>query len=102
MPSVDRVKAEIPRAPTPLTPSRASESSSCTCRLTSSASKYNRTIDGPYTPEELRVMGAYDLAAYQIKQDYKSPILPLKPRLSTISRAITNSTRPSTKTGTNA
>src|ERR1700682_631979 len=38
--------------------------------------KYNRTIDGPYTPEELRVMGAYDLASYQILQDYKKSHTP--------------------------
>ncbi len=33
--------------------------------------KYNRTVSGPYTPGETRMRNAYELAAYQIEQDYK-------------------------------
>ena len=69
MPSVDRVKAEIQGSDPTDTLARQ-------CAVFSYLSttiqriKYNRTVSGPYTPEELRVMGAYELASYQIKQDY--------------------------------
>src|SRR5882672_8088325 len=63
MPSVDRVKAEIKGSDTTDTLARQvavfTYLSTYIQRI-----KYNRTIDGPYTPEELRVMGAYDLAKY--------------------------------------
>src|SRR5229473_1203599 len=69
MPSVDRVKAEIKGSDPTDTLARQfavfTHLSTYIQRI-----KYNRTIDGPYTPEELRVMGAYDLARYQITQDY--------------------------------
>jgi hypothetical protein len=32
--------------------------------------KYNRTVDGAFTPGEQKMMGAYRLAAYQMSQDY--------------------------------
>src|SRR5258708_26723751 len=69
MPSVDRVKAEIKGSDPTDTLARQfavfTHLSTYIQRI-----KYNRTIDGPYTPEEVRVMGAYDLAKYQISQDY--------------------------------
>lgn len=69
MPSVERVKAEI-------------KGSNPTDRLARQVAvftylsayiqriKYNRTYSGPYTPDEQRLIGAYDLAAYQTSQDY--------------------------------
>jgi hypothetical protein len=75
MPSVDRVKAEIKGSDPTDTLARQfavfTYLSTYIQRI-----KYNRTIDGPYTPDEVRVMGAYDLAAYQISQDYKKSHTP--------------------------
>lgn len=69
MPSVERVKAEI----------KGTDATDTLARQVSVLNylsqyiqriKYNRTVRGPYTPDEARIMGAYDLAAYQIAQDY--------------------------------
>jgi hypothetical protein len=69
MPSVDRVKAEI----------KGSDPTDTLARQVAvfvylseyiKRIKYNRTVRGPYTDSEARVMGAYDLASYQISQDY--------------------------------
>ena len=69
MPSVDRVKAEIQGSdPTDTLARQVAVFTYLSTYI--QRIKYNRTIDGPYTPEELRVMGAYDLARYQISQDY--------------------------------
>ena len=69
MPSVDRVKAEIQGSdPTDTLARQVAVFTYLSTYI--QRIKYNRTIDGPYTPEEQRVMGAYDLARYQIKQDY--------------------------------
>jgi hypothetical protein len=69
MPSVERVKAEI----------KGSDANDTLARQVAvfvylsayiQRIKYNRTVRGPYTPEEQKAMGAYDLASYQISQDY--------------------------------
>ena len=69
MPSVERVKAEI----------RGSDPTDTLARQVAvfvylsqyiQRIKYNRSYSGPFTPDEQRLMGAYDLAAYQISQDY--------------------------------
>lgn len=69
MPSVERVKAEIKGSDTTDTLARQvavfTYLSAYIQRI-----KYNRTVDGPYTPDEQRLMGAYQLAAYQISQEY--------------------------------
>ncbi|MDP8980234.1 MAG: hypothetical protein M3O35_06555 [Acidobacteriota bacterium] len=69
MPSVERVKAEIQGSnPTDTLARQVAVFTYLSTYI--QRIKYNRTIDGPYTPEEQRVMGAYDLAKYQITQDY--------------------------------
>src|SRR5260370_694113 len=69
MPSVDRVKAEI-KGSDP-TDTRARQVAVFTyLSAYIQRIKYNRTVTGPYTPEEQRVMGSYDLASYQISQGY--------------------------------
>jgi hypothetical protein len=69
MPSVERVKAEI----------KGSDPTDTLARQVAvfvylsqyvQRIKYNRTVRGPYTPDEQRLMGAYDLAAYEISQAY--------------------------------
>src|ERR1700738_1387154 len=65
LPSVERVKAEI----------KGSDPTDTLARQVAVFTylqayveriKYNRTVDGPYTPGEKRVIAAYSLAAYQI------------------------------------
>ena len=69
MPSVDRVKAEIQGSdPTDTLARQVAVFTYLSTYI--QRIKYNRTISGPYTPEEQRVMGAYELAKYQISQDY--------------------------------
>ena len=69
MPSVERIKAEIKGSDTTDTLARQAAVfiylQSYIERI-----KYNRTVTGPYTPEEQRLRAAYALAAYQISQDY--------------------------------
>ena len=69
LPSVERVKAEI----------KGSDPSDTLARQCAVFTylpayieriKYNRTVRGPYTPDEQRLIAAYQLAAYQISQDY--------------------------------
>jgi hypothetical protein len=69
MPSVERIKTEI----------KGSDSTDTLARQVAVFTylqsyieriKYNRTVTGPYTPEEQRLRSAYALAAYQISQDY--------------------------------
>jgi hypothetical protein len=69
LPSVERVKAEI----------KGSDPTDTLARQVAVFTylpvyieriKYNRTVRGPYTPDEARLIGAYNLAAYQISQDY--------------------------------
>jgi hypothetical protein len=69
MPSVERVKAEIVGSDPTDTLARQISVFSYLSQYIQRI-KYNRTVRGPYTPEEARVMGAYDLAAYQMEQDY--------------------------------
>lgn len=69
LPSVDRVKGEIKGSDPTDTLARQvavfTYLSSYVSRI-----KYNRTVRGPFTPGETRVVTAYNLAAYQISQDY--------------------------------
>jgi hypothetical protein len=69
LPSVERVKAEI----------KGSDATDTLARQVAVFTylqayveriKYNRTVRGPYTPGEQRVIAAYSLAAYQMSQDY--------------------------------
>ena len=69
LPSVDRVKAEI----------KGTDPTDTLARQTAVFSylntyvyriAYNRSVRGPYTAGETRVMTAYQLAGYQITQDY--------------------------------
>jgi hypothetical protein len=69
MPSVERVKAEIEGSDP--TDTLARQTAVFTYLSTYiQRIKYNRTVRGPYTPDEARLKGAYELAAYQISQDY--------------------------------
>jgi hypothetical protein len=75
MPSVERVKAEIQGSdPTDTLARQVAVFTYLSTYI--QRIKYNRTIDGPYTPEEQRVMGAYDLAKYQITQDFSKSHTP--------------------------
>ena len=69
LPSVERVKAEIKGSDPTDTLARQvavfTYLSAYVDRI-----KYNRTVRGPYTPGETRVITAYNLAAYQMSQDY--------------------------------
>jgi hypothetical protein len=69
MPSVDRVKAEIKGSDPTDTLARQVAVFTYLSEYIKRI-KYNRTVRGPYTPGEARAMGAYDLASYQISQDY--------------------------------
>src|SRR5207245_10954433 len=69
LPSVERVKAEI-KGSDP-TDSLARQVAVFTYMVSYiDRIKYNRTVDGPFTPGEQKMMGAYRLAAYQMSQDY--------------------------------
>src|ERR1051325_5371128 len=69
MPSVERVKQEIKGADATDTLARQVSVFNYLSQYIQRI-KYNRTVRGPYTPDEARIMAAYDLAAYQIAQDY--------------------------------
>ena len=69
MPSVERVKAEIKGSdPTDTLARQVAVFTYLSAYI--QRIKYNRTYSGPYTPDEQRLIGAYDLAAYQISQGY--------------------------------
>jgi hypothetical protein len=69
LPSIERVKAEI-KGSDP-TDSLARQVAVFTYLVSYiDRIKYNRTVDGAYTPGEQKMMGAYRLAAYQMSQDY--------------------------------
>jgi hypothetical protein len=69
LPSVARVKAEI-KGSDP-TDTLARQCAVFTYLQTYiDRIKYNRTVRGPYTPDEQRLRADYSLAAYQISQDY--------------------------------
>ncbi len=69
MPSVERVKAEIQGSdPTDTLARQVAVFTYLSTYI--QRIKYNRTVRGPYTPGEERLMGAYGLAGYQISQDY--------------------------------
>lgn len=69
LPSVERVKAEI-KGSDPTDTLARQVAVFTYLQVYVQRIKYNRTVRGPYTPGEQRVMGAYSLAAYQISQDY--------------------------------
>src|ERR1700716_386208 len=75
LPSIERVKAEI----------KGSDATDTLARQVAVFTylqayveriKYNRTVSGPYTPGEQRVIAAYSLAAYQMSQAYAKPHSP--------------------------
>jgi len=69
MPSVERVKAEIQgKDPTDTLARQVAVFTYLSAYI--QRIKYNRTVRGPYTPDEQRVMASYDLSAYQISQSY--------------------------------
>jgi hypothetical protein len=69
LPSVARVKAEIKGSdPTDTLARQAAIFTYLPVYI--ERIKYNRTVRGPYTPEEQRLIAEYQLAAYQISQDY--------------------------------
>ncbi len=69
MPSIERIKAEI-KGSDP-TDTQARQLAVCTYLVSYvDRIKYNRTVRGPFTPEEQKLYDAYRLAAYQINQDY--------------------------------
>ena len=69
MPSVARVKAEIKGSdPTDTLARQCAVFTYLQAYI--QRIKYNRTVRGPYTPDEQRLIGDYSLAAYQISQDY--------------------------------
>ena len=69
LPSVDRVKAEIKGSdPTDTLARQVAVFTYLSAYI--QRIKYNRTVTGPYTAGETRVMTAYAQAAYQISQDY--------------------------------
>src|SRR5204862_7220439 len=69
LPSVERVKADIKGSdPTDALASQVAVFTYLVSYI--DRIKYNRTVDGPFTPGEQKMMGAYRLAAYQMSQDY--------------------------------
>src|SRR5205823_11379147 len=69
LPSIERVKAEIKGSD--LTDALARQVAVFTYLVSYiDRIKYNRTVDGPFTPGEQKMMGAYRLAAYQMSQDF--------------------------------
>jgi hypothetical protein len=70
MPSVERIKAEIKGSDA--TDTQARQLAVFT-HLVSYVEriKYNRTVKGPYTPEEQKLYDGYRLAAYQTNQDFE-------------------------------
>lgn len=100
-PSVDRVKAEI----------RGSDPNDTLARQVGVLTylseevkriKLNRDYRGQYTPDELRLITAYDLAAYNISQDYKKSHTPPSSRPSTVSSSTTQLTATFAPTGPSA
>jgi hypothetical protein len=70
MPSVDRVKAQIQgKDPTDTAARQAAVFTYLSQYI--QRIKYNRDVRGSFTPDEGRIKYAYDLAAYQLQQDYK-------------------------------
>jgi hypothetical protein len=74
-PSVDRVKAEIKGSdPTDTLARQVGVLAYLSAEI--KRIKLNRDYRGQYTPDELRLVTAYDLAAYNIVQDYKKSHTP--------------------------
>ena len=75
MPAVDRVKAQIQG--TDATDTAARQVAVFTyLQQYIQRMKNNRTVRGPYTPDEQRILTAYATAAYQIQQDYNKSHTP--------------------------
>jgi hypothetical protein len=69
LPSVDRVKAEIKGSdPTDTLARQVAVFTYLVSYI--DRIKYNRTVQGSFTPGEQKMMGAYRLAAYQMSQEY--------------------------------
>jgi hypothetical protein len=51
--------------------------------------KYNRTVSGPYTPGEQRVIAAYSLPPTRCRRPTPKPTVPTKPKPSSASTAST-------------
>lgn len=79
MPSADRVKAQIQGADPGDTAARQVAVFGYLQQYVQRM-KYNRTVRGPYTPDEQRVLAAYTTAAYQIQQDYNKTHTPEEAR----------------------
>lgn len=69
MPSVERVKTEI-KGSDPTDTLARQAAVFIYLQTIIDRIKYNRTVRGPYTPEEQKLRSDYSLAAYQISQDY--------------------------------
>ena len=74
-PSVDRVKAEIKgKDPTDTLARQMAVFTYLSTQI--KRIKENRDYKGTFTPDELRLISAYDLAAYTIQQDYNKSHTP--------------------------
>src|SRR5260370_41288156 len=74
-PSVERVKAEIKGSdPTDTLARQVGVFAYLSAEI--QRIKLNRDYTGAYTPDEARLVGAYNLAAYQIVQDYNKSHTP--------------------------
>ena len=74
-PSVDRVKAEIKGSdPTDTLARQVGVLTYLTAQI--QRIKLNRDYRGPFTPDETRLMTAYNAAAYQMTQDYNKSHIP--------------------------
>src|ERR1700674_4395078 len=70
MPSVERVKSEIQGANPEDTLARQAAVFTYLPQIVHRSQGPNRSYGDPLTPDEQRVIGAYDLAAYEISQSY--------------------------------
>ena len=75
MPSVDKVKAAITGSDPTDTLARQVAVFGYLSQFIQRM-KYHRGYSVPFTPDEQRVKGSYDLAAYQISQDYEKSHTP--------------------------
>lgn len=69
MPTVERIKAEIKGSDPTDTLARQSAIFNYLVSYVDRV-KYNRTVTGPFTPEEQKLYDGYRLAAYQLSQDF--------------------------------
>src|SRR5580765_6686336 len=69
MPTIERIKAEIKGSDATDTLARQSAIFNYLVSYVDRI-KYNRTVRGPFTPEEQKLYDGYRLAAYQLSQDF--------------------------------